>query len=380
MPTRPLDLVRVASADRTLDRRLLDARGGFAWWYLDALNAQGDGVVVIWSYGLPFLPRRGRRTASPRERPSLNVAVYRGGREAFYLLQEYPADEASWSPDGTHWRFGRSTIQSRVERDRRRVDLRLDCAVPGGEDRLRGRIRLDGAARMATAERRAPTLDDHDWSPLTGPASVRARLRVGDRSILAFDGRGYHDRNGSRTPLERLGIRHWIWGRVAASDRELIYYLAWPPGDAPPQTTALEVAADGSTRVVPIEARLGRRRFARWGMPYWDAIELREGGRSWLEIRHRALLDDGPFYLRFSTEARTAEGATAHGSGELVRPGRIDFGPLRPLVRMRVHHTGMPCSRFAPLFSGPRETRLARQVRALLPSTPARLLPLLSRG
>jgi len=57
-------LVRVTSADRPLDRRLLEAPGGFAWWYLDALDARGDGLVVIWSFGLPFLP--GYRSASRR--------------------------------------------------------------------------------------------------------------------------------------------------------------------------------------------------------------------------------------------------------------------------------------------------------------------------
>jgi hypothetical protein len=383
-------LVHVVSPDRPLDRRLLHARGGFAWWYLDALDARGDGLVVIWSFGLPFLP--GYRAASRRgeapaagERPSLNVAVYRGGREVFYLLQEYPPEAASWSRDGASWRFGDSVLRSDADGARRRVELALDCPVPGGRERLRGRIELEGVARRPVPS--APvTLDDHDWSPLTGPAQVVADLRAGDREVLRFDGRGYHDRNGSRRPLDRLGIRSWIWGRVPARDRELVYYLCWPRGGAaesegePPEVIALEIDADGATHEVPVTVRLRGARRARWGMPWWERIELRHGDRPWLEVRHRTLLDDGPFYLRFATAARPAGEGWHTGSGEMVRPGRVDLPHWRPLVRMRVHHTGAPSSRFAPLFSGHRATRLVRQAAALAPELPGPLRTLTNGG
>ena len=361
-------LVRLTSPDRPLDRELLHAAGGFAWWYLDAIDPQGNGVVVIWSFGLPFLPgyraasRRGE-APSARERPSLNVAVYREGREAFYLLQEYPTHDASW--DGEEWRFGDSVLRSEVRGGRRQASLSLDCPLPGTRDRLRGRIALDGVPRRPTASAQ-PTLDDHDWSPLTGPATVDASLRVGSRSILDFAGRGYHDRNGSRTPFDRLGIDHWVWGRVPMPDRELIYYVLWPEGGGAPEALALEIDDAGQTRDVPVRARLTGERRARYGMPYWARVELLDpDGGAWLDVRHGALLDDGPFYLRFGTEA-TRGGGRAHGTGELVRPGRVDLAPMRPFVKMRVHHTEAPTSRLNPLFLGPRRGRWRRQLGTLL--------------
>lgn len=366
-------LLRVTSPDRHLDRELLHARGGFAWWYLDALDERGNGLTAIWSFGLPFLPgyesaaRRGAAVA-PRERPSLNVVAYAEGRELFYLLQEHPEHDASWSAGGESWTFGETRIVSEVTRGRRHVRLDLDCAIPGSDERLRGVVTLDGVSRRPVPH--APvTLSDHDWSPLTGPSEVRAALRVGDRRLLDLEGRGYHDRNGSRTPFSSLGIRHWIWGRVPARDHELVYYLLWPGDGGPPEAVGLEIDRGGATASRSLEVRLERPRRARFGMPYWERVALTHGGRPWLDVRHEAPIDDGPFYLRAFTEARAADGERARGTGELVRPRRVDLAAWRPFVEMRVHHTERPRSRLNPLFCGPRATRLSRQLGALLGRT-----------
>ena len=65
--------------------------GGFAWWYAELLDDKGNGMVLIWSFGLPFLP--GYKSANdsgkpetPLSRPSLNVALYEAGEPSFYLL------------------------------------------------------------------------------------------------------------------------------------------------------------------------------------------------------------------------------------------------------------------------------------------------------
>ena len=49
-------MLSLTSPDTPLDRTLLDVAGGFAWWYLDLVDERGDGLVLIWSFGLPFLP------------------------------------------------------------------------------------------------------------------------------------------------------------------------------------------------------------------------------------------------------------------------------------------------------------------------------------
>ena len=78
----------------------LQRPGGFAWWYLDLVDDNGYGLVLIWAWGLPFLPglardaRRGQPSL-PRERPAISFALYEGGRCTCYLLQEAPAAAAS---------------------------------------------------------------------------------------------------------------------------------------------------------------------------------------------------------------------------------------------------------------------------------------------
>ena len=227
-------LLTLTAPERPLDRALLDARGGFAWWYLDLLDSERSGVVMIWSFGLPFLPgylsaARSGRPERPRDRPALNVVIYERGRPMLYLLEEHAPDEASWSLDGTRFRFGRSEIESSVVDGRRVVRAALDCTIPGSSERLRAIIDVSGPARlMAGAEPRDVDARFHDWTPLTAVATGSATFTIGARRTVKVAGRAYHDRNGSHTALDRLGIAEWVWGRATLPDREFIWYLLWP--------------------------------------------------------------------------------------------------------------------------------------------------------
>ncbi|HCA51752.1 MAG TPA: hypothetical protein DEP24_01675, partial [Mycobacterium sp.] len=71
----------------------------------------GRAATLIWSWGLPFLPgyaqsARAGRPRLPLQRPSVNLVVYEGGRERFYLLSELPTEECTWGEDGSSWRLG----------------------------------------------------------------------------------------------------------------------------------------------------------------------------------------------------------------------------------------------------------------------------------
>ena len=86
-------MIDLSPVDRAPDRTVLRSAGGFTWFYVDLVDDRGNGATVIWSWGLPFLPgyasaARAGRPQLPIERPSVNVVVYQGGRERFYLLSE----------------------------------------------------------------------------------------------------------------------------------------------------------------------------------------------------------------------------------------------------------------------------------------------------
>jgi hypothetical protein len=98
-------LISLCSADRAPDPAVLRNPGGFTWFYVDLVDEQGRGATLIWSWGLPFLPgyakaARAGHPQLPIERPSVNLVVYEGGREIFYLLSELPPEQ--WGRPDPH--------------------------------------------------------------------------------------------------------------------------------------------------------------------------------------------------------------------------------------------------------------------------------------
>lgn len=359
-------MIHTGDSEVGVDARVLGAPGGFLWWYADLVTPAGDGAVVIWSYGLPFLPgyaaaaRRGRPQL-PAERPSVNLAVYRRGRPVFYLLQEHPG--APIHDDLTHLqRIGGCSFRRGVDGGRCTLDAALDAALPGG-GRVQGSLRIRGVARAG--EGRTSERTPHLWTPLTGPATGALELRVDGRPFVSLRGRAYHDRNQGSVPLHGLGIRRWMWGRFPFAGRERIHYLLWPEDGGAPRATGIEVGEDGRTVQTPLEVELGRERWSFGGLRRPERIVLWSGGRPWLKVRHRRVADAGPFYLRLLSDATTGEGETAVGWSELVHPARVDLPRHRPFVRMRVHRPGAANSPWLPLFSGPREGRFRRLLAGL---------------
>lgn len=376
-------MIQIGSTSHGMDPDFFRAPGGFAWWYVDLITPDGDGLVLIWSYGLPFLPgyadasRRGR-PQHPVDRPSINLVLYQKGRPSFYLLQEYGADEGTGQAIGataardpaTHGftdSIGDSVFASREADGRCVVDVALDCVVPGSKERVTGTVHVNGVARSADGAE-PPDPAPHLWTPLSGPATGRASLDLGSRPLARLSGRAYHDRNGGRLPLHSLGIHHWMWGRFPLDGRELIYYLLWPTdAGAEPRLLGVEIDAEGKTyTIADLAVEMGRKRRGLGGIRWPVGLRLLREEQLWAEVRHTTVVDDGPFYLRFQSRVRTGSGEEALGWGELCYPDRVDLARHRPLVRMRVHHTTKSNSVWLPLFTGPRANRIKRLLRELV--------------
>lgn len=340
--------------------------GGFAWWYVDLVDEAGNGLVLIWSLNLPFLPdvsygvRAGGRPV-PADHPSLNIVVHRAGKPAFYLLQQSDPGDWSWSADDRRWQIGESRIAvDRLDAGCVRLRAHLRTPIPGQAEPFTGEVEITGPLRQVgqTADPRSP----HLWCPLVTAATGRAHLRWGD-TALDLQGRAYFDRNACDRPITELGIRQWSWGRLPFAGRELIWYhLAPEDPELPARSIVLEVLEDGSSaRVEDVELVATRRRRGRYGLRYPRALRFADPSGRPVEVRVTHVVEDGPFYQRFSVSARCGT-EEVEGVAELVYPARIALPGLRPLIEMRVHRLRGRNSFWLPLFTGGRRGRIERLV------------------
>lgn len=362
-------MITLCSADIAPDPAVLRCPGGFTWFYVDLIDAEGRGATVIWSWGLPFLPgyagaARGGRPELPINRPSVNVVVYGDGRERFYLLSELPPDDCEWGADGRSWRLGQNTFTwidtpgAAGDPPNRRLAATLDLGLPTG-GRVTGELRLSGPLRRDGASQ--PVLGDgtHTWTPMVAASrgSLDLRTPTGD---LRIDGRAYHDRNSAAQPLHELGIESWWWGRLALPSRDLVFYRLTPsePGAAP-RNLVVELAADGSSRTVETELEPGRIRRSSWGLRWPESATFADPDGRPVQVEVNSVLDNGPFYQRYLLRGRCGADE-AYGVGENVVTDRVDTDLLRPLVRMRVHRAAGRNSMWLPLFSGDSDGRWSR--------------------
>jgi carotenoid 1,2-hydratase len=279
---------------------LLDRPGAFLWWYVDVRGPGGDGLVLIWSYALPFLPPR---PGAPRTRPSLNLATYRGGRPELYLFQEQPPESVSWDPAG-RWTWETSRMAWSHTEDRLALDVELDLEVPGSSERLTGRVHLEGPRSRVDAQ----PAEGHLWAPLMGVAQATVDLRHGAWT-QQITGTGYHDRNACPRPYAELGIRDWIWGRAALGDRMLIWYLVRGAGR---EDRLLMVERDGQVRELSLDAvDPGARSRDVYGLHWHPRIRLVSDGQE-IEIVQDPPAERGPFYLRHPVSVR---GGLGDGAG-----------------------------------------------------------------
>lgn len=368
-------MIALCSAECAPDPAVLRSPGGFTWFYVDLIDDRGRGATLIWSWGLPFLPgyahaARQGRPELPLDRPSVNLVVYEGGRERFYLLSEFPSDRCEWSEDGRSWTLGDNVFtwfdtpsSNPGAAPTRTVRAALDLALPSG-GRATGTLTVSGPLRRDPSPARPPAgaPSTHQWAPIIAAGHGCLDL-VTPRGRLEVRGRAYHDRNSAESPLQRLGIRSWWWGRLAMPGRDLIFYRLVPsaPGAAT-RDLVVEVSADGASRLCEDSGlHLAPARHSIWGLRGPRGAGFSDPDGRPVEVNVDSVVDNGPFYQRYLLSGRCGD-ESGQGIGEFLVPGRVDGDLLRPLVRMRVHRAVGPNSMWLPLFSADRAGRVRRLV------------------
>ena len=333
------------------------ARGGFAWWYVDLVDEQGNGLVAIISLGLPFLPgyaslARVGQAPPAHQRPSVFVSVLRDHRLAFWALHEVDPAEVVWESDRA--RLGACTL--RVSRHHGQLRLRADLSghLPGCP--WQADLEVTGPMRQASGPHE-PSTDAHEWTILTACARGEASLRAGAETF-DVSGRAYFDRNAGDASLEGLECASWTWGRLAFPRAERVWYLATDP-EGHTRSLSMTVHDDGRSELVQDAVQVSGVRRGRWRLPYPAQVAVDDA----LTVTMPRPVDDSPFYARFLVRGER-DGELGHGFAEACVPSRIDQAWFRPLVRMTVAREQGPNSLWLPLFGGPLRGRFARLARS----------------
>ncbi len=367
-------LVHLSPSNRGIDPKVLKASGGFAWWYVDLLDEHGDGLVCIWSFGLPFLPgylsaARQGNAPQAQARPSFNLAVYRNFDCVFYSLQEFGAEHASWTKPTAQcdvWRFGNSVVEREIGDAQWQINIKIELSSEGSALPLRGCLNAAGPKRgVCTKESVPDNLATHDWTPISARNFGECHLQQGRTSVLNCSrGRVYHDRNASSRPFDALGIRHWLWSRVSFADYDLVFYWLWPTDrKRAAQCLSLRLDAERTQSIDDLSIDLGQPRLSTYGVPWWPCIRLSKQGRPWMLLEVDSPVDRSPFYLRHFVRAQRFDTQEqALGSMELCRPRRVDRSLEKPFVRMRVQQPSNN-SFWLPFFSGYHAQRWQRLLR-----------------
>lgn len=334
-PAEPLLRVE-RSALALLPRQALP--GAFDWWYADARDAEGNGLVFICASRLPFFPS---------DEPALNLALYRRGKPALWLLEQHPraALQTRLVSSGFELGLGSSELRLLQSGGSVRLEARLDLAVPGDRRRLTGRISAQGASLLVDAPEQ---VGPHRWVPVAPVAQVEAHLNLGREPFFALEAPGYLDRNLGDAPLSQLGLRRWHWGRARQGDTARVWY-------------SLEGAVGGSeSHLLEVQGRRVQisRQGAGKGVHEADPLPGARGFPSGCLVDEGAPVERGPFYSRSFGSVGGMPSISERC--EVARIGRPLYAPL---VRMKLHRPAARNSLWAPLFCGPREGRLARLLR-----------------
>ena len=303
------------------------ATNGYAWWYVDALSADGrHGLTIIAFVGSVFSPyyalARARGRGDPANHVAFNVAL-----------------------DGTPKRWamterGRASLQ----RDERLIAIGASAMVWDGEPltidideptvplpgRLRGRIIVRPRV-LGTRRFDLDAAGRHRWQPIAPLSDVSVTFTQPE---LRWSGTGYFDTNDGDEPLE-AAFRSWTWSRFDTGDGARVFYDV--------------VARDGATRSLSLAADSGGVTI-RPSVPYaalprtmWGISRAApcDAGSSPRLLR---TMENAPFYARSSLVSRV-DGVDVRGVHESLSLTRAASPIVRLMLPFKMFRRGAAANR-----------------------------------
>ncbi len=263
------------------------ARGGYAWWYLDAVSDDGEHALSVIAFvGSVFSPfyasarRRAGNDVSPMNHCALNVALYRKRGGGMWALTEHAAEQVQRTASALQ--IGSSALLW----GRDMLALQLDERTAPQRTPLRGMLRVHPSA-VTSHSYALDAAGRHHWRPIAPCARIEVALA---RPALRWQGEAYLDSNIGSAPLEDDFVR-WDWMRAPLQGGRTAVLYDGTRRDGTPFGIAQAFAPDGTASAIEAPPRAPLPA-TRWRL----AREARCEAGSTPQVQQS--LEDGPFYAR----------------------------------------------------------------------------------
>ena len=285
---------------------------GYAWWYVDALSADGrHGLTIIAFIGSVFSPyyalARARGRGEPENHVCMNVAL--DGKPRRWAMTE--RSRAALRRDQSEVAIGASTMRWVGDH----LEITIDEPTVPLPGRIRGRVTVTPRVR-GTRSFALDSAGRHLWQPIAPLSDVTASFEAPE---LSWTGTGYFDTNRGVEPLE-AAFRSWTWTRFEMPEgARIVYDVTERSGAVRP----LSLAVDGEgIRVTPAPAMQVLPRTS-WGVE--RLVPCDEGAIA----TQTRMMENAPFYARTGV-ASTLDGQRLSGVNENLSLSRV----ANPVVRL----------------------------------------------
>ena len=309
-------------------------RGGYAWWYVDALSDDGNrALAAIFFIGSVFSPSyaaASRRGPAPAEEYlGVNLALYDRGRRVAWVMSEYPSPRLQASTEALRIAGSSMSVEDG------KLHLRLDertapwgLALVGAGRRVDGEITIEPECEpVGGIELGAGS--GHRWEVPIPRGRIQVRLK---HPGFEFDGTAYHDTNRGVGRLEST-LSRWSWARFHSPSRLTVLYTTL---DKAGQRCSVLVDAkdsDPALKRAPVivpDGPIGELTRPGWGLELPSGFSVDEG-RVGCDVEQ--CLEVAPFYARYLARLRDAGPGAGLGLGEHLDLDRFSRRGLQFLLR-----------------------------------------------
>ena len=316
-----------------IDDEFLDdekPRKGYEWWYFDAVSADKKwSIVIIFYQGNPFSTNyiEGKYSKKSEEYPAISISVYKNGRSEYYSFLEFPPSQFLYDEEkDIHLSIGGCAFHRTTLADTVEYEINLNQTLESSHS-IVGKLKFIGDRASDSLLKSSSKGDKHYWNLLQPRSKVVGSFKISgktDSYHVGFQGDGYHDHNVGHELMSE-SFKDWYWGRFHFPKYTIVYYIM--NGYHTKQHQAWLISRDNKEVAGVFDSiELGQKKKNFLGLEAYREINL-SGLLGNLKIKNNKVIDNGPFYQRYLSEAELTDvtGFQAQiGISEYIKPGRIE--------------------------------------------------------